>query len=106
MRYAISANRLLDGIVVFVGPGPHWVYHLSTAALFPNKGEAEAALETARLDEKKNIVIDPYIFDVRGDAGAPAADHIREAIRAAGPSVRRDHGKQADKHAEFKPVQR
>ena len=106
MRYAISANRLLDGIVVFVGPDRHWVDQLSAASLFPTKGEAEAALERARLDERKNVVIDPYIFNVRGDAGAPAADHIREAIRAAGPSVRRDHGKQAEKQADLKPVQR
>lgn len=97
MRFAISANRLLDGIVVFFGPGGHWVDQLSVASLYASKDEAEAALALAKLDEKKNVVVEAYAFEVRAE-GAPVAHHIREAIRAAGPTVRTDLGKQADAH--------
>lgn len=97
MRYSISANRLLDGIVVFFGPNNHWVDQLSAASLYASKDEAEAALASAKLDEKKNIVVEAYVFEVRAE-GAPVAHHIREAIRAAGPTVRTDLGKQADAH--------
>ena len=95
MRFAISANRLLDGIVVFFGSSHHWVDQLSAASLYASKNEAEAALAVARLDQTRNVVVEPYVFEVRAE-GAPIADHIREAIRAAGPTVRKDHGKQAD----------
>ena len=94
MRYSISANRLLDGIVVFFGPDNHWVEQLSTASLYASQVEAEAALAIAQMDAKNNLVVEPYVFEVRAE-GAPVAHHIREAIRAAGPTVRKDHGKQA-----------
>jgi hypothetical protein len=95
MRYAISANRLLDGIVVFYAPGDAWVERLADAALFDDKTQAEAALEAARAHEKKNVVVEAFVFAVKAGPRGPAADHIRDAIRAAGPSVRRDLGKQA-----------
>lgn len=95
MRFAISANRLLDGIVVFFGSNNHWVDQLSAAFLYTSKDEAEAALVVARLDQTRNVVVEPYVFEVRAE-GTSVAHHIREAIRAAGPTVRKDHGKQAD----------
>jgi hypothetical protein len=95
MRYAISANRLLDGIVVFYAPGDRWAERLADAALYYDKAQADAALEAARTHEKKNVVVEAFVFAVKAGAHGPAADHIRDAIRAAGPTVRRDLGKQA-----------
>jgi len=40
-------------------------------------------------------VVGVYLFDVRVQNGAIVPVKIREAIRAAGPTVRRDLGKQA-----------
>jgi hypothetical protein len=37
----------------------------------------------------------PYLFDVREAAGRTVPVKVREAIRAAGPTVRTDLGKQA-----------
>ncbi|HEY8579311.1 MAG TPA: DUF2849 domain-containing protein [Beijerinckiaceae bacterium] len=95
MKHAISANRLADGTVVFFKAPASWAERLEDAALYDDAAAAEAALETARADERRNVVVEPYVFAVRDGAGAPKADHIREAIRAAGPTVRRDLGKQA-----------
>ncbi|MDB5569036.1 MAG: hypothetical protein JWN93_219 [Hyphomicrobiales bacterium] len=96
MHYAISANRLRDGIVVFLGAGGAWVEQLAQAAAYPEKEQAEAALEGARGDEKRNLVVEAFVFPVRQSPAGLVADHIRDAIRAAGPSVYRDHGKQAE----------
>ena len=57
--------------------------------------QAESALEAARGDEKKNLVVEAFVFAVKDGPHGPVADHIRDAIRAAGPTVRRDLGKQA-----------
>ena len=41
-------------------------------------------------------MVNPYLFEVRVNGEAIVPVKTREAIRAAGPSARRDLGKQAD----------
>lgn len=95
LSYAISANRLRDGVVVFLGRSG-WVERLGDAERFPDKAAAEAALEArARADEKRNLLVEPTAFELRVTNGLVEAAHIREAIRAKGPTVRPDLGKQA-----------
>ena len=94
MKQAISANRLTDGIVVFFTAG-EWVERLAEASFFADKAELEAALEQAKQDETRNIVVEAYAFDVNEGPQGPRAGQLREAIRAEGPTVHRDHGKQA-----------
>ncbi len=95
MQQVISANRLVDGIVVFFGVGQGWVEGLQQALVFTEQGAVEAALAAAALSVKSNLVVDVAAFDVTGPSGHIRATHIRDAIRAAGPTVRLDHGKQA-----------
>ena len=95
MKNAISANRLSDGIVIFFAGDAGWVETLAEAHLFDAGAATEAALEQARASERANELVEPYAFAVRDQAGATTADHLREAIRATGPTVRRDLGKQA-----------
>jgi hypothetical protein len=95
MKNAISANRLSDGIVIFFAGDAGWVETLAKARLFEDGAATEAALEQARVSERANQLVEPYAFAVRDHAGVTTADHLREAIRAAGPTVRRDLGKQA-----------
>ena len=95
MSYAISANRLHDGVVVFLSAAG-WVERLGDAERFPDKAAAEAAVEArARADEKRNLLVEPTVFELREADGRVEAAHIREAIRAKGPTVRPDLGKQA-----------
>ena len=91
----VTANRLADGIVVFLDAGQRWVETLCAAEVLADAAGAARALDAAKLDEARDIVVEPYLIDVVDRNGAPAAKHLREVIRAAGPTIRRDLGKQA-----------
>jgi hypothetical protein len=59
-----------------------------------SKGEGEAALAKGVEAERKLQVVNAYLLDfIATDAARP--QKMREIIRAAGPTVRRDLGKQA-----------
>jgi hypothetical protein len=90
----LTANRLRDGDVVYWRDGA-WVDHFAAANVFAEKAAADAALEAARAFVKDRVVVNPYLFGVREDAGRIRAIEEREIIRSEGPSVRRDLGKQA-----------
>jgi hypothetical protein len=85
----LTANRLLTGEVVYWSRGA-WVPSLSHAEVLV-EDEAEAALARAQTSVATCDVVAPYLFPLR--EGAPAEE--REIIRAAGPTVRHDVGKQA-----------
>ena len=87
----LTANRLRDGEVVYWRDG-QWVENYADGQIFPDEAAGEAALAAAQASVKSNIVVATYLLDVRSD-GAPVKE--REIIRAAGPSVRTDMGKQA-----------
>jgi hypothetical protein len=94
MPQALTANRLRDGDVVYWANGA-WVEALAEAQMFADIQIAAAALETAALFVRDRVVVNPYLFDVRLLGGVVSAVEEREIIRAAGPTVRRDLGKQA-----------
>jgi hypothetical protein len=90
----LTANRLQLGEVAYWNGSTGWVPHLADAQVFSG-ADAEAALKAAAEWVSKGEVVAPYLFDVRIEAEAIVPVKVREAIRAAGPSVRRDLGKQA-----------
>lgn len=95
MSYAISANRLTDGAVIFL-TSHGWAHTIEEAERFADKAAAEAALASrAQADAARNLLVEPIVFDLREAGGRVEAAHIREAIRAKGPTVRPDLGKQA-----------
>lgn len=97
---AITGNRLRDGEVVFLASPAvdgvaSWVERLDDAALL-GTADAEAALAAASgWAARERYAVDIYAFDVRvsGDVRDPVK--ARERIRALGPTVRLDLGKQA-----------
>ncbi len=91
MAQALTANRLIDGLVLYWRRGG-WVEPFSEADIFPDAATADAALAAAKDFVARNLVVNPYLFEVQG--GRPVKE--REIIRAAGPSVRTDVGKQAE----------
>jgi hypothetical protein len=93
----LTANRLRDGEVVYWRTG-EWVEAYADGELFAEPALANAALEAAKDFVKRNIVVGLYLFDVRED-GSPVKE--REILRAAGPSVRRDMGKQTHHDVPF-----
>ncbi|MFC7396316.1 DUF2849 domain-containing protein [Chelatococcus sp. GCM10030263] len=80
----VTANALHTGAVVFLTIAGTWSRNVSEAALAEDD-ETAAALEAQGLAEAgRNVVVEPYLVEVRreGDRLVPAL--LREAIRAAG----------------------
>jgi len=91
----LTANRLRDGEVVYWKAGS-WVEALSEAEVFSEKTPADAALKAADKTVRERIVVNPYLFEVRREGGILRPVKEREIIRAAGPTVRLDLGKQSN----------
>ena len=92
----VTGNRLNDGIVIYLNAAGGWSERLTEARV---AGDDESAAEILRLAEQPEQavrVVAPYLIDVVIENGLPRAESKREAIRATGPTVRRDLGKQAD----------
>ena len=92
----VTANRLRDGIAVFLNRSGLWSEKIdeATLALEP---QAAAALEArAKDDEKATVVTGAYLIDAERREGLIRAAHIRERMRTLGPTVRTDLGKQAE----------
>jgi len=98
MSQVISANRLTDGIVVFYQGPSKWAEFIDQALVLTRPEDVEAALLHAAKDVKANVIVDPYAFDVTIQHERITPTHLREKIRAQGPTVHLDHGKQAQSH--------
>jgi hypothetical protein len=90
----LTANRLRDGDVLYWKAG-QWVLALAEGEVFTDPKAADAALAAAQKYVAENQVVSVYLFDVRIEGGEIRPVKEREIIRAAGPTVRRDLGKQA-----------
>jgi hypothetical protein len=99
MPFVITANRLADGVVIFQSADFGWSEDFNRAAVQPDRPATAAALERAKEDEARNLVVDAYETPVEERNGRFAPKALREAIRAAGPTVRLDLGKQAQGHS-------
>jgi hypothetical protein len=95
----ITANRLIDGIVLFQDAVGGWVEDFAQAAIYPDAAATKAALDLAKGDELRDLIVEPYavVVELRNGHYAPKA--LRELIRATGPTNRRDLGKQAQGQA-------
>jgi hypothetical protein len=91
----LSANRLADGEVVFLDRQGGWSQRIDDALVAAKADEAGLKLLGDRA-VRARFVTALEIIDVerRGDSVRPL--HIRERIRALGPTVRPDLGKQAE----------
>ena len=95
MPQVVIANRLRDGIVVFLGTDHQWVEKLSDYS--PAQSETEEE-ELARLGQEaadRQEIVDPTLIEVEEREGVLHAVKMREAMRTRGPTVREDLGKQA-----------
>jgi hypothetical protein len=87
MVKVISANRLTDGTVVYLGPDGHWVEALGAALTFVDDAATQTGLAVARTDEKRNLIVEPFGVDVSLAAEGLKAQTLRNAIRANGPTI-------------------
>lgn len=91
----LTAWRLDDGEAVYWGAGG-WVRALDGASPYADMASANAALAAAEADVAARVIVGPYLFDAAVDGATIRPLSARELIRAAGPTVRRDLGKQAE----------
>jgi Protein of unknown function (DUF2849) len=90
MPQMIIANRLVDGVVVFLAPRDDWSTAIADGAVIGDDAEAQRLLGIAKQHEARCLVIDPTLIAVTVENGQPKPTEIREAIRAFGPTVRTD----------------
>lgn len=89
---AITANRLTDGEVVYVGADGALVDRFEHARLFDGAAADEALAEILT---RKTVIAAAYLIDAE-EKGPVGREALRETIRKNGPTVRRDLGKQAE----------
>jgi len=92
MPQMIIANRLVDGVVVFLAPGAGWTTAIASGVVIDDEAEALRLLGAAKQLEARSPVIDPQVIQVRVEGGTVRPTEIRELIRAFGPTVRTDPG--------------
>lgn len=86
----MTANRLLDGAVVYLAPGNRWCADLDEAEVV-STAEGVARLErAAEVAVAQRWIVGPYLFAVTVDGAAVRPIGQRERIRAAGPTVGTD----------------
>lgn len=90
---ALTANRLIDGEVVFWNGG-QWVERFAEAELFADDAAAEAA--EAHGKAQPTVVVDPYLIDLVDTEGVWIPVAYRERLRALGPTNHLEHGKQSE----------
>ena len=86
----IIASRLTDGRVVFMGERGSWVDRIAEGTVLQNGADAARLMPDAEQDVTRNVIVDPYLIEVVVEDGKRRPAHVREAIRAFGPSVRTD----------------
>ena len=92
MPQLLTANRLRDGEVVYLAADGAWVEDIAGAHVLATAAEGESALAKGVEAERNLHVVHAYLFDINPQL-KPVK--MREIIRATGPTVRRDLGKQA-----------
>ncbi len=88
----LTGNRLRNGETVYYTAAGVWSPYVAEAKVATTPEEADALAKIGAAAYAANLVIDVNVIDVTpGGAANPA--HIREVIRATGPTVRADLNK-------------
>jgi hypothetical protein len=83
MPSVVTANRLTDGIVVYLAPDGGWVEDLANARLAATEEETKALEQEAAKAVVERRVVAVYPMEVTLEAGVPLALSVRERIRAS-----------------------
>jgi hypothetical protein len=88
----LTANRLRDGETVYYTAAGQWSPYVTEARVATTPEDIEALTKIGAAEYAANVVIDVNVIDVN-PSGAVTPSHIREIIRATGPTVRADLNK-------------
>ena len=92
---AVTANRPSDGEVMYWAADNRWAERFIDADIADGAEAAGALLARAMPADFEAHVLEPYLFEVLEDGKFYKPASVRETIRAAGPTVRLDLGKQS-----------
>lgn len=79
----LTANRLTDGRVIYLGQADQVVDNLNAARPL-DADTADAALSLAL--KQPGVFVNPYLIEVEGHAPV-GRDRLKERIRSTGPTV-------------------
>ena len=82
----VTANRLSDGVVVFLDAEGGWPTDIAKARVIAPADLADALAYAKRASDAQ-VVVEPYEIEVTVENGVPVPVRLRERIRAAGPTV-------------------
>lgn len=83
MPNVVTANRLVDGIVVYLAPDGSWTEDIAQARFAETEDETKTLEEIGNKAVKDRIVVAMYPMAVEIKDGAVDALSVRERIRAA-----------------------
>lgn len=83
----VIANRLRDGLTVFLAAGDTWVESIADGVVARDAAAAARLLQAAEAEAARNVVIGPYLIAIAEEANGRRPLEWREAIRAFGPTV-------------------
>ncbi len=86
----ITANRLVDGAVVYYTSDHTWSQWVADAVVSEEASTMVTTLAFAKADAFTNGIIEPYQVEVYREAQTIKPVRYREAIRARGPSIYTD----------------
>ena len=95
-QQVMTAYRLEDGHVIYLGSDSGWSEWIEEARLATTKEEADALTAAAKVATDANQVFETYLIDVTND-GRTWPVTMREVMRAQGPTIHPQFGKQAER---------
>ena len=87
MPQVVTANRLHDGLVVFLTADGAWSERIADADAVAGESDAKALMDIAKRAAAEARVVEPYLIGVEKTDGHRRPSHRRESIRAYGPTV-------------------
>lgn len=87
MPKVVTANGLATGSVVFLADDGAWVNAIGQARVFEDAGAADEALERAKADVARALVVDPFLAQTGQENDGRPKMTLRDTIRAYGPTI-------------------
>jgi hypothetical protein len=84
MPNVVTANRLTDGVVVYLAAAGEWTEEIANARVADDEAETKALEAIADNAVRERVVVGPYRMPIAlKDDGAVDPISVRERIRAA-----------------------
>ncbi|MBM3507059.1 MAG: DUF2849 domain-containing protein [Alphaproteobacteria bacterium] len=93
----MTAYRLQDGHVVYLADDGTWTEWIEEARLASTKEAADALTAAAKAASDANQIFETYLIDVTTSGGRTWPVTMREVMRAQGPTIHPQFGKQAER---------